>query len=97
MHLHNENGEAALAPHFSHVKDIKQLAGDLTKLLETSELVSAEMRERIQRYAGLVPASKEKTEEQESNHKRDLQEAVSALKSGDVAVRASASEAQSTD
>lgn len=97
MHQQNENGEAALAHHFPQVKDVKQLAGDLTKLFETSELVPAEMRERIRRYAGLAPASKEQKEEKESNHKRDLQEALSAIKSGDLAVRAGTSEAQSTE
>ena len=90
MHLHNEDGETALAAHFPQVKDVKQLAGDLTKLFETSDLVSAEMRERIQRYAGLAPAS------EESDRKRDLQEALSSIKSGCLDVRAGTSAAQST-
>jgi hypothetical protein len=57
MHLHNDSGETAFSAHFPQVKDVKQLAADLTKLLETSDLVPAEMRERVQRYAGLAPAS----------------------------------------
>jgi len=83
LHVRGENSESALKAHFPQIANVGQLASDILELLQTSDLISSEKRERIERYSGLKSSSKG------DDHAQGLPQLLDSIKSGGPLERSS--------
>jgi hypothetical protein len=91
LHILGEKGQPVLKAHFPQIANAGQLASDVVELLETSDLISTEKRERINKHSELWSSSKE------SNHTRSPTQILDSIKSGGLLDRSSHKQDQNGD